>query len=59
LTFRWNKEKVLFADFGWYFFCVFVKISKKLGVKQKPAAHRKKTTLPFYPFSMGKTFCAK
>jgi uncharacterized membrane-anchored protein YitT (DUF2179 family) len=36
-----NKEKKIFADFGWYFFCVFVKISKKLRVMQKPAAHRK------------------
>jgi hypothetical protein len=49
LTFRWNKE-IFFADFGWYFFCVFVKISKKLGFMQKPAVHRKNnfTVLSFF-----------
>jgi hypothetical protein len=41
-----EQRKNFFADFGWHFFCVFVKISKKLGVMQKPAAHRK-ITLPF------------
>jgi hypothetical protein len=33
-----EQRKNFFADFGWHFFCVFVKISKKL---QKPATHRK------------------
>jgi hypothetical protein len=40
LTFRWNKE-LFFADFGWHFFCVLIKISKKLGVMQKSAISRK------------------
>jgi hypothetical protein len=30
-----QRKKFFFADFGWHFFCVFVKISKKLGVMEK------------------------
>jgi hypothetical protein len=42
-----------FADFGWYFICVFAKISKKLGVMQKPAAN-KKNNFSVLKFSMAR-----
>jgi hypothetical protein len=36
-----EQRKIFFADFGFGFFFVFVKISKKMGAMQKPAAHQK------------------